>query len=115
MYLVSFYVPESHLEELTAALFKKGAGRIGKYDSCAWYTCGTGQFRPLDGSSPFAGSQDKIERLPEIKVEMVCESHLVPEILQELVDKHPYEEPAYHAVEILTLGEIKKRAVFDKP
>ncbi|MBF0413218.1 MAG: NGG1p interacting factor NIF3 [Desulfamplus sp.] len=103
MYLISFYVPESHLQAVTSAMFNKGAGRIGNYDSCAWYTKGFGQFRPLEGSSPFVGKQDKIEHLSELKVEMVCEKHLIKEVLQELIKAHPYETPAYHAVEILTL------------
>jgi len=109
MYLISFYIPRSHLEEVTTALFHRGAGHIGNYDSCAWYTHGTGQFRPLEGSSPFVGTHNNIERLAEIKVEMVCENSVVIDVLQELVNSHPYEEPAYHAIEILTVDEIKKK------
>ena len=107
MYLIAFYVPESHLQDVTAAMFSKGAGRVGNYDSCAWYTTGVGQFRPLKESSPFIGTQDKVEHLPEIKVEMVCENDLLEDVLHELVNAHPYETPAYHAVEILTLDNFK--------
>lgn len=108
MYLISFYVPESHLQDVTTALFNRGAGHIGNYDSCAWYTQGTGQFRPLDGSVPFIGTQDKVEYISEVKVEMVCKSHMITDVIQALVNSHPYEEPAYHAIEILTFDNIRK-------
>ncbi len=106
MYLISFYVPETHLQSVIERMFNKGAGRIGNYDSCAWYTKGIGQFRALEGSSPFTGRENQIEHLSEFKVEMVCENHLIKEILEELVRVHPYETPAYHVIEILTLDGL---------
>ncbi|MBF0209850.1 MAG: NGG1p interacting factor NIF3 [Desulfamplus sp.] len=107
MYLISFYVPESHLKLVTESLFNKGAGRVGNYDSCSWFTKGVGQFRPLDGSLPFAGRVGRLEQIEEIKVEMVCENSLIKEAIQELLSVHPYETPAYHAIEILTLDDLK--------
>lgn len=109
MYLISFYVPESHLKQVTTALFNRGAGHIGNYDSCAWHIQGIGQFRPLNGSLPFVGTQNEIESLPEIKVEMVCKKDIVTDVIQELINIHPYEEPAYHVIEILTFDNIKKK------
>ena len=53
MYKLAFFVPPSHVEQVTRALFAAGAGRIGAYDSCSWQVPGQGQFRPLDGSQPF--------------------------------------------------------------
>lgn len=106
MYLISFYIPETHLKAVTSAMFSKGAGKIGNYDSCAWHTKGIGQFRPLEGSTPFIGKKGEIERLAELKVEMVCKKELIKEVLQELVKVHPYETPSYHAIEILTLDSL---------
>ena len=90
-----FYVPESALEKVKEALFRAGAGRIGNYDQCCWQTLGTGQFRPLPGSEPAIGSQNHLERLPEWKVEMVCEEGLAPAVERALQESHPYETPAY--------------------
>lgn len=53
MYVMVFYVPQSHLEEVKEAVFSAGAGIMGGYDRCCFQTLGTGQFRPLAGSSPF--------------------------------------------------------------
>ena len=64
---IEFYVPASHLESVKLAMFDAGAGRVGDYDSCAWQTLGQGQYRPLKGSQPFIGAQDKTETIAEYK------------------------------------------------
>jgi hypothetical protein len=95
MYKISFYVPESHVEEVKAALFESGAGRIGNYECCSWQVRGEGQFRPLQGSKPFLGRRGEMERVSEFKVEMVCPDHCIEDAVRALKGAHPYEEPAY--------------------
>lgn len=95
MYQLTFYVPESHVEQVKNALFAAGAGKVGRYDHCAWQTKGVGQFCPLEGSHPYQGEQQKIERVDEYKVEMVCEDWLVSQVVTALREHHPYEEPAF--------------------
>jgi len=95
MYKLNFFVPESHLESVKAALFAAGAGKIGDYDSCCWQTLGTGQFRGLEGSDPFVGRKGGIEQVAEFKVELVCEDSLIRDVVAALKQAHPYEEPAY--------------------
>ncbi len=106
MYQLIFYVPESHLESVKAALFKAGAGRIGDYDHCAWQTLGTGQFRPLIASTPFIGTVNKIETLEEYKVEMVCAAGRIKAVLQALIASHPYQTPAYSVLEMKTMADF---------
>lgn len=98
MYKLCFYVPESHLESVKAAVFATGAGRIGDYDSCCWQVAGEGQFRPLEGSRPFLGSRDQIEQVPEFRVELVCDEQTIKPAINALYAAHPYEEPAWDAV-----------------
>ena len=95
MYKLSFFVPESDLEKVKTALFEVGVGKIGNYDCCAWQVLGQGQFRPLVGSNPYIGSQGRVEKIDEWKVEMVCEDELIRKAIQALRVAHPYEEPAY--------------------
>jgi len=102
MYKLCFYVPESHLEAVKQAMFAAGAGRIGDYDSCCWQVEGTGQFRPLSGSEPFLGQQGVVERVAEYRVEMVCEDSCVKAVAAALLEAHPYEEPAWDAVVLVT-------------
>ena len=100
MYKLSFYVPESHLEDVKAAVFSVGAGKIGNYDSCNWQSRGQGQFRPLKDSKPWLGQEDMVETVVEFKVEMVCQNELIAKAVEALKAAHPYEEPAYDVVQL---------------
>ena len=108
-YQLCFYVPEPHLEVVKEALFKKGAGKLGNYDCCAWQTSGQGQFRPLASSNPFIGTVDKVEIVQEYKVEMICSAHYIQPVLTELIKKHPYETPAYSVYEIKTIVDFSSQ------
>lgn len=103
MFKITFYVPETHLEAVKAALFATGAGRIGLYDSCAWQVKGEGQFRPLAGASPFLGKPGEVEVVAEYKVELVCADDCITAAIAALRAAHPYEEPAYDVVRLLDL------------
>ncbi len=76
-------------------MFEAGAGRIGNYDCCAWECLGEGQFRPLKGSKAWQGEVDVVEKITELKVEMVCEDNLVQKTIATMKQAHPYETPAY--------------------
>lgn len=106
MYKLSFYVPESHLESVKTAVFAKGAGRYKAYDQCCWQVSGVGQFRPLANSEPFIGTPMQIEEVEEYQVEMICTAELIGEVIQALLQAHPYEEPAYAVYKILTLEDF---------
>jgi hypothetical protein len=99
---IEFYVPESHLESVKAAMFSAGAGKVGDYDCCSWQTLGQGQFRPLAGSRPYLGKVNKVEILAEYKVEMVCESLIASNAISAMKEAHPFEEVAYSVAAILT-------------
>ena len=79
-------------------MFEAGAGRVGNYDCCAWQTRGEGQFRPLDGSTPFLGNKGQIETVIEYKLELVCEEPCLKAVIAALKRAHPYEEVAYTAI-----------------
>lgn len=95
MYKLVFYVPLAQAEDVKAAVFATGAGRIGNYAECCWQVSGTGQFRPLAGSDPFIGRQGEIERVEELRVELVCADELIASAVSALRGAHPYEEPAF--------------------
>lgn len=95
MYKLSFFVPDENLEQVKAAVFATGAGRIGNYDCCCWQVLGQGQFRPLEGSDPHIGQQGNVETVEEWKVELVCSDELIRQAVDAMKSAHPYEEPAY--------------------
>jgi structural hemagglutinin/hemolysin toxin protein RtxA len=102
MYKLGFYVPETHVEQVKLAVFTAGAGRIGDYDSCCWQVLGQGQFRPLIGSKPYLGREGAVEVVAEYRVEMVCEAQVARAAVAALLDAHPYEEPAWDIVAMVT-------------
>jgi len=100
MYSLVFYVPESHLESVKRAVFDAGAGSMGNYDSCCWQVKGQGQFRPVKGATPFLGKLDELECVDEYRVEMVLSEEVKEPVLAALLLAHPYEEVAYHFIQI---------------
>ena len=105
-YKLVFFVPESHKETVKSALFSKGAGQYQGHDSCAWESLGKGQFRPLEGSEPFQGQTNKIEKVDEYRVEMLCLRQHIKTILQTLIEVHPYEVPAYEVWPVQSLDDF---------
>jgi len=102
LYKLGFYVPASHLDVVKAALFAAGAGHVGKYENCCWQVLGQGQFRPLAGSTPFLGTPGELEQVPEYRVEMICDDAEVKAVVVALLGVHPYEQPAWDLVELVT-------------
>lgn len=95
MYKFCFYVPETHLEAVKAAVFAAGAGLYRNYDSCCWQALGVGQFRPLKGSRPFFGKLETLEVVSEYKVETICSEDVLDDVVRALREAHPYEEPLF--------------------
>lgn len=100
MFKLVFFVPVDAVEEVKAAVFAAGAGQQGEYDSCAWQTLGTGQFRPLEGSKPFIGELHKLELVEEYRVEVLVERHRIYQVIQALKHAHPFEVPAYDVIRL---------------
>ena len=73
-YKLLFTVPASSLEDCKSALFAAGAGTYpgGKYSQVSFETKGTGQFMANEGATPNKGEVGKLERLEEVKVEVLC-------------------------------------------
>lgn len=103
MYHLSFYVPQTHAEKVKEKVFAAGAGTIGNYKNCSFEVEGTGQFEPLAGSSPFLGQTGNLEKVKELKVEMVCKKSCLKAVIAALKEAHPYETPAYYVTETLDL------------
>ena len=95
------FVPHEALDRVRAALFDAGAGRIGAYERCSWYTDGTGTFFGGEGSDPTVGEAGREERVPEFRLETVFPAELHEQVIGALRHAHPYEEPAFDVYELL--------------
>jgi hypothetical protein len=95
------FVPPKALDSVRDALFAAGAGRIGGYERCSWYTDGTGTFFGGEGTEPAAGEPGREERVPELRLETVYPAEREEEVVRALREAHPYEEPAFDLYELL--------------
>ena len=89
------FVPPEALDAVRSALFDAGAGRIGDYERCSWYTPGTGTFLGGEGSDPTIGEAGLEERVAELRVETVVPGDRAEAAVAALLEAHPYEEVAY--------------------
>lgn len=94
------YVPKLHAYRVRESLFNAGAGQIGNYDSCSFNVEGTGTFKAGPETNPFVGKIGELHSEPEIRIEVVLPVYLKNRILAELLNNHPYEEPAYDFFEL---------------
>ena len=95
MYKLNYYVPLEAKETTKEALFNIGVGKFDNYECCSFETLGEGQFKPVNGANPHIGTLNKIEKVQEYKVEMICSDELIQKALKVLKESHPYEEVAY--------------------
>ena len=95
------FVPAEALDAVRDAVFEAGAGRIGEYERCSWYTEGTGTFFGGEGADPTIGERGREERVPELRLETVFPEERQDDVVAALRRAHPYEEPAFDVYAIL--------------
>ena len=95
------FVPKEALADVRDALFEAGAGRIGDYERCSWYTAGTGTFLGGEGTEPSVGEVGREERVAEYRLETVFPAEAQGQVVAALRGAHPYEEPAFDVYELL--------------
>jgi hypothetical protein len=95
------FVPREALDTVRDAVFEAGAGRIGNYERCSWYTQGTGTFLAGKGSTPALGEVGREERVAELRLETVFPADRQEEVVAALRQAHPYEEPAFDVYALL--------------
>jgi hypothetical protein len=95
------FVPADALDAVRDALFAAGAGRIGAYERCSWYTEGTGTFLGSETANPTVGERGVEERVRELRLETVFPAERQDEVVAALRVAHPYEEPAFDVYALL--------------
>ena len=92
--LVTF-VPFLQAETVRSAIFAAGGGHIGNYSECSFNSPGEGTFKAGEGTSPFVGTHGTRHTENETKIELVFPAWLEKNVIEALVQSHPYEEVAY--------------------
>jgi hypothetical protein len=95
------FVPRASLDAVRDAVFAAGAGRIGGYERCSWYTEGKGTFLGGEGTNPAVGSAGREQRVTEYRLETVFPEEAQDAVVAALRAAHPYEEPAFDIYPLL--------------
>ena len=102
---LAVFVPIGYEDKVRSALGKAGAGWIGNYSDCTFQVKGTGTFRPLEGTNPFIGEKDKLEKVDEYRLETIIPREKLNQVLEALFQAHPYEEVAYDLYPLANKGQ----------
>ena len=90
---------------LLDVMAEQGAGNIGNYRRCGFKAHGIGTFEPLPGSNPSVGRIGKSDEIEETKVEMICPTHKVSDVISAMIERHNYEQPAFDVIPLAPLEE----------
>jgi dinuclear metal center YbgI/SA1388 family protein len=89
------FVPREDVNRLIEALSQAGAGVIGLYERCAFFSSGTGTYRGTEGANPTIGQAGRVEEVEEVRLEMRLPAERASQVERALHVVHRYEEPAY--------------------
>lgn len=98
---ITVTVPQEFSCELKKAIWSMGAGVIGNYTNCSLSSKITGTFKPNNKANPFIGKNEKLEKVEEEQIEVVCKIKDVKKVVQKIREVHPYEEPAINIIPLL--------------
>jgi dinuclear metal center YbgI/SA1388 family protein len=111
------FVPDGFVEKVAEAIHNAGSGIIGEYSNCSFRTVGIGTFKGSGKSNPTLGTRKKLERVNEVKLEVLVNTFNLPKVVAEMKKAHPYEEVAFDIYPITNentefgmgvIGELKK-------
>ncbi|MCH7548795.1 MAG: Nif3-like dinuclear metal center hexameric protein, partial [Candidatus Krumholzibacteriota bacterium] len=94
-YKLVVFVPAAEVDRLREALSAAGAGVIGNYSHCSFELCGRGAFIGDETTNPAVGRKQTLERVDEVRLEMVVPPGRVGPVVRALHANHSYEEPAF--------------------
>lgn len=87
------FCPAEAIDAVRNGLASVGAGRIGEYQLCSFELRGQGTFLAGEKANPTVGRRGRLERIDEVRLEMVCPRAALGLAIVTLRQFHPYEEP----------------------
>nr|WP_293302549.1 Nif3-like dinuclear metal center hexameric protein [Allomuricauda sp.] len=99
------YAPLEDVEKVKSALFKAGAGEIGKYSNCSFSMEGVGSFKAGTNASPSVGEVGELHLEKEVQINVIYSFEKESNLLKALFGAHPYEEVAYEIVALENVNQ----------
>lgn len=103
------FVPQSEALRVRRAATEAGAGGFGNYTDVAFEARGIGTFLPLEGARPAVGQVGKVERVEEVRLEMLVSERELKGVIAAVLEAHPYEEVAYDIYPLRNPGLVYGR------
>lgn len=94
-------VPRDGADNLRELICASGAGVIGNYTDCSVSTKVIGTFKPNMKANPTIGKKEKLEKVKETKLEIICNVEKVKEVLKIIKKNHPYETPGIDIIPLM--------------
>jgi len=101
---IETYSPAGSVQAIVDSITAEGAGTIGNYDHVYTTSEATGHWRPLDGANPAIGIVGEDETQPEIKIEFLCKSEIVQNVVKAIKKAHLYEKPVINLIPLFGLN-----------
>ncbi len=92
------FLPENFAAKVLDTIFNSGGGIIGEYSNCSFSTNGTGTFKGSSKTNPNFGKKEVVEKINEVKIEVIVDSWKLNNVISAMLKAHPYQEPAYDII-----------------
>jgi dinuclear metal center YbgI/SA1388 family protein len=111
------FVPVDNADKVAEAMHSAGAGIIGEYSHCSFRTIGMGTFKGSNKSKPSMGVKGKLNKVSEVKIEVLVNSFDLHKVISSMKKIHPYEEVAFDVYPMVNenfnygmgvIGDLKK-------
>ncbi len=106
LYKLVVYVPVDSVDLVRQAFIKEDAGHIGNYSGCSFGAQGIGNFKPLPGTKPYIGEENKMTYAQEVRLETIVRPERLDTTIQAMLRVHPYEEVAYDVYKLENRGNV---------
>jgi len=107
-YKITVFVPPTFLDQLLDRIFKVTSLTFGSYDHVLWRSYpGVEQFRPLRNARPTVGKVGEISEQQSVQLVFTVprDERFLSELLDALVQAHPWEQPVIIVEEALAVVE----------
>ena len=106
MYKIITFVPIADANKVRQAMGDAGAGILGNYHHASFSTRGTGRFTSGEGAHPTIGEIGKMSEVEEERIEVICESDKVKDVVLAIKKNHPYEKVPLEIYQLVDEKEI---------
>ena len=93
-YKIVIFTPPHDASQVTDAAFEAGAGRVGHYERCAFFSHGIGTFLGGPQTTPTIGQAARQEATEELRLEVVSPKDKLAAVCSSIRMAHSYETPS---------------------